>query len=191
MPSARVKGVLGRFEDNEISLALKFSYSGQTVILGGDGTKENWDLRRRFEQKQGSSLSARAVNLPHHGSKYDCAASVIDQLFVSSGKRIAISSGDGASHPDLDVIKLLEDRKIDPYCTNLIPACGANIRRLMPLPNLDPELARWVREFSSSSLQSQPCQGDVAVQIFNDGRFEVSTEHANACAFRGDFDGLF
>jgi hypothetical protein len=119
------------------------------------------------------------------------SSAAIDQLFTSSGTRIAISSGDGVSHPDADVIRLLEDRKIDPYCTNLIAVCGANIQNLMSMPNLDPELARWVREVCSNSLRSQPCQGDVTVKIGDDAQLSVSTEHANACGFRGDFDNLF
>ncbi len=203
LPPSRVKGgyirriaredmsVFGRFEDNEISIALRFSYCGQTVVLGGDGTKENWEIRKRFEQRRGASISARAVNLPHHGSKYDCGAGVLDQLFAPDGKRFAISSGDGVSHPDVDVIKLLEARKIDPYCTNLIPACGANVSRLLPLPGLEPHLARWVREVASNSSASLHCQGDIAVRISDNGELQVQPEHANACAFRGDFDRLF
>jgi hypothetical protein len=183
--------VFGRFEDNEISIALRFSYCGQTVILGGDGTRENWEARKKFELRRGASLSARAVNLPHHGSKYDCSPGVLDQLFAPDGRRFAISSGDGVSHPHVDVIRLLEGRKIDPYCTNLIPACGANVSRLLSLPDLEPSFARWVREVATNSGTPQQCQGDIAIRIFDNGRLEIEPEHANACAFRGDFDRLF
>jgi beta-lactamase superfamily II metal-dependent hydrolase len=182
--------VTGRFEDNEISLALKFSAFGRTVVLGGDGTRENWEARQKFEARQGTSLSASAVNLPHHGSKYDCVSGVLDQLFARDGKRFAISSGDGYSHPDVEVIQLLKERKIDPYCTNLIPACGANVRQLLTLPQLEPALARWVREVASNT-RPQVCQGDITIRIFEDGRLEVEPEHRHACGFRGDFDHLF
>jgi hypothetical protein len=183
--------VTGRFQDNEISLALKFTAFGRTVVLGGDGTRDNWEWRQRFELRQGSSISASAVNLPHHGSKYDCAPSVLDQLFLPDGKRYAISSGDGQSHPDLEVIQLLEKRKIAPYCTNLISACGANVRQLLTLSQFEPSLARWIREVATNAGSSQVCQGDITIRVFEDGRLEVQPEHQHPCGFRGDLDHLF
>jgi beta-lactamase superfamily II metal-dependent hydrolase len=68
--------VIGHFDDNEISLALRFFYKDKCVILGGDGTVSNWEARRRFEQNKSDKLNADVVNLPHHGSRYDCTPEV-------------------------------------------------------------------------------------------------------------------
>jgi hypothetical protein len=57
----------------------------------------DWEAKK-IELRRGTSLSAKAVNLPHHGSKYDCSSDVLDQLFAPDGKRFAISSGSGISH---------------------------------------------------------------------------------------------
>ena len=87
------------------------------------------------------------VNLPHHGSQNGCSPDVLRQLFADTGQRFAVTSADGQSHPDLDVIKWLQAEWISPYCTNLISACGANAQQLLSLPTLDPEIARWVERF--------------------------------------------
>jgi beta-lactamase superfamily II metal-dependent hydrolase len=182
--------VLGTFEDNEISLAFRFSYGGKTIILGGDGTASNWEARRRYERNKKTSLSGDAVNLPHHGSKYDCEPAVLTQLFSPTGRRVGITSANGITHPDLEVVEWLQKNSIEPYCTNLIPACGANAQRLLVLPGLEPQLARWVREVAETG-QMQPCQGDVVVRIRDDGDWDVVPEHRNMCGYRGDYDGLF
>jgi glyoxylase-like metal-dependent hydrolase (beta-lactamase superfamily II) len=41
---------LGSPNENEISLAIQFAFSGIKVVLGGDGTKANWEARKRYEQ---------------------------------------------------------------------------------------------------------------------------------------------
>ena len=183
--------ILGTLNENEISLALQFSYSGTKIVLGGDGTKANWELRRRYEQNRNDPIDAQVVNLPHHGSKYDCDDSVLTQLFASGGDRVAVTSANGLSHPDLEVIEWLEYNNVRPYCTNLIPACGANAMRLLTLVQCEPQLARWVREVADNPGQMQACQGDITVRIKDDGTLDVTPEHANACGFRGDYDRLF
>jgi beta-lactamase superfamily II metal-dependent hydrolase len=184
------RSILGGVEENEISLALQFTFSGVTIVLGGDGTRNNWESRRRFESNKNISIKGQVVNLPHHGSKYDCDDGVISQLFSNTGDRFAITSANGLTHPDLDVIKFLEQNQIRPYCTNLIPACGANAQRLLLLP-CEPNLARWLREVAENQGQVQVCQGDVTVRVSRDGNFDVIPQHANACDFRGDYRSLF
>ncbi len=121
---------LGSFRENDISLALAFTYRGRKVLIGGDGCAENWRFRRmHFEQTSKKSISACAVNLPHHGSKIDCNAEVIQQLFdLKSGETLfAVTSADGQSHPDFEVIERLQKLGIQPYCTNLTPTCGGTV----------------------------------------------------------------
>jgi beta-lactamase superfamily II metal-dependent hydrolase len=181
--------VLGGFEENDISIAFRFSYRGRTIILGGDGTAANWAARRRYEHNKNSRLSGDVVNLPHHGSKHDCEPDVLMQLFSSAGRRIGITSANGITHPDLEVIEWLQKNSIEPYCTNLIPACGANAQRLLILPGLEPQLARWVREVADDG-QVQACQGDVVLRIEDNGDWDVIPEHRNMCGYRGDYDRL-
>jgi len=156
--------VLGRPDDNEISLAFEFSYKGKCIILGGDGTISNWQTRRRFEEHRQKTLDGHAVNLPHHGSKYDCSPEVLAQLFSMDGERYGVTSANGISHPDVGVIEWLEKNSIKPYCTNLIPSCGANAQRLLILPNIEPQLARWIREVATT-VEVQACQGDIKICI--------------------------
>ena len=182
--------VLGRFNDNEISLAFKFLYRGKCVILGGDGTLSNWQTRQRYERNSTKKLSGDAVNLPHHGSKYDCTPQVLSQLFYTAPRRFGVSSADGASHPDIEVIEWLEDNSIEPFCTNLIAECGANAQRLLILPGVEPQMARWIREVASTN-EIQACQGDIVVKIDDSGLMTVTPEHNHPCAYRGDYDRLF
>jgi hypothetical protein len=182
--------ITGTFHDNEISLAIQFSFAGITVAIGGDGTRNNFEVRRRYEANKKAKINAKVVNLPHHGSRIDCNPGVLDQLFSNVGRRIAVTSADGQSHPDLEVINWLEQNSIEPYCTNLIPACGANVQRLLMLPGIDPVLARWIREVAANLGCVQPCQGDVTVRIQEDGTFDVSPEYRNLCGFRGDYSRL-
>jgi beta-lactamase superfamily II metal-dependent hydrolase len=179
--------VLGTQGENEISLALQFTFSGVTVVLGGDGSADNWAARRRYERNKQKGIAASIVNLPHHGSKYDCLPDVLTQLFISTGDRAAVTSANGMSHPHVEVIELLEQKQIKPYCTNLIPACGANAQTLLTLPAIDPQLARWIREVAHNAGQVQPCQGDIEIQIHSDGTFNVVPEFANLCGYRGDY----
>jgi len=101
-----------------------------------------------------------------------------------------VSSADGISHPDVEVIEWLESNHIEPFCTNLIPACGAHVQRLLILPGLEPELARWIREVSNVH-QVQAYQGDVIIKIEDSGELTVKPEHNNLCSYRGDYDRLF
>jgi beta-lactamase superfamily II metal-dependent hydrolase len=182
--------ILGTFKENEISLALEFSYGGTVVVLGGDGTVANWDDRRRWERNRNSPLNASVVNLPHHGSRHDCSDEVLLQLFASRGDRAGVNSANGHSHPSFEVIEWMERNGVKPYCTNLIPQCGANAQRLLNLPNLETRLGQWVRDVAASLGTVQPCQGDVSVAVDSFGNTNVTRQFANACLYRGEFAGL-
>jgi hypothetical protein len=182
--------VLGTFRENEISLALEISYSGATVVLGGDGTVANWTDRRRWEKNAKTPINASVVNLPHHGSGRDCPDEVLSQLFADSGERAGITSANGHSHPSFGVIGWMEKNGVKPYCTNLMPQCGANAQRLLSLPGLDPRLQRWVREVAANVSTVQPCQGDVSVLIDAAGSTSINRQFRNACVYRGEYAAL-
>ncbi|WP_298254720.1 hypothetical protein [Bradyrhizobium sp.] len=201
LPPAKVRGdyiqriekqdleIVGTPKENDISLAFEFVYSGCKVVIGGDGTISNWSDRRRYERNRGQPIGAQIVNLPHHGSRHDCPPLVIDQLFGSGAKKIGVTSANGLSHPSPETIQYLETCGIKPYCTNLMPVCGANAQQLLTLPGLDPPIARWVREVANIGTM-QTCQGDIRVSIEDDGTFEVEPQIRNLCGFRGEFAAL-
>lgn len=179
--------IMGTFRENEISLALQISYRGAVIVLGGDGTITNWTDRRRWEKNSNTTINASVVNLPHHGSQQDCSDDVLSQLFATHGDRAGVTSANGRSHPSFEVIQWMEKSGVKPYCTNLIPQCGANAQRLLTLPTLDPRMRRWVRDVATNAAMVQPCQGDVSVLVDGAGNISVSRQFRNVCAYRGEY----
>jgi len=191
---ARDVSVVEGFIANDISLAFEVCFAGRTILIGGDGTEKNWSRRRtQFEKHRRHAVVADAVCLPHHGSETDCTADVLAQLFpVAEGSnRVAVSSGDGRRHPSPRVIDWLHKNGVQPYCTNLIPMCGANAARLEQLAGLDPEYDRWIQEVSIGSHYTQVCQGDVTTRIEDDGSLTTASETNNFCPFRTDIGAMF
>ncbi len=202
LPPTKVKGsyiqqierrdghIIGTVKENEISLALELSYGGSVVVLGGDGTAGNWKDRRRWEVNRKLSIGALAVNLPHHGSHGDCDDEVLTQLFATTGERSGVSSANGHSHPSFETIKWMEANGVKPYCTNLIPQCGANTRHLLNAPSLDPRVRRWLNDVAVNLGAVQACQGDVTISIDTAGNVSVEREFQNLCPYRGDYAAL-
>ncbi|MER9411442.1 hypothetical protein [Mesorhizobium sp. M0589] len=184
--------MFGHVDDNDISLAIRFSYGGIDVVLGGDGTLINWRNRRtRFERNVGRRIMANVVNLPHHGSHYDSAPEVLENLFAVGGDRYGVTSANGHSHPSQDVIEWLSSQGISPFCTNLMPACGANASKLLALPGINAELAAILRQSAVSGGVIQPCQGDITLTIESNGNFAVVPQHRSFCGYRKTFASLF
>lgn len=183
--------MFGHIDDNEISLAIRFSYAGIDVVLGGDGTLNNWRSRTRFERNVGRRIMASVVNLPHHGSRYDSAPEVLENLFTTAGDRYGVTSANGHSHPSQDVIEWLSNQGISPFCTNLMPACGANASKLIAMPGISAGLAATLRQSALYSGVVQPCQGDIAVIIESNGNFAVVPQHNSFCGYRSSFTSMF
>lgn len=207
IPHAGVKGpfyqaidngrsILKADQQNDLSLALRFRYAGQEVVLGGDGTYQNWmHVRQRTSKPDGSSYGstqAQAVKLPHHGSKIDCKPLVLDYLFddkavttQSLPQKIAIISADGRKHPAPEVLRDLKDRGIHPYCTGLSTACSGSV----PLPSvssnvIEPSLVRLVAGFAEPSSRPAACQGNIALSIDSAGQMAVRPEINSLCLMR-------
>jgi hypothetical protein len=157
------------------------------MVVGGDGTQGNWERRRRFELGRKMTTNAPLVNLPHHGSRLDCTPSVLSRLFSADGLRMAFTSANGVSHPDQEVISWLEVNGILPYCTNLIPACGAMLFTIERRTEYEPRLSRWLAEVEYNKALVQTCQGDIEIKISSSGERTVTTETGNSCGYRGDF----
>lgn len=180
----------GAVNENDLSIALSLKYCGIEVIVGGDGTKVNWESKRRFEIRRGAAFGAPIVNLPHHGSRLDCDSDVLEFLFCKNGDRFGISSADGNSHPAPETINWLSDHGIAPYCTNLISLCGANVMNLPVSPGLNRELARWIQEVSNKAHRIQVCQGDITLTISDRGAVTIGTETGVPCGFRGEYSKI-
>ena len=168
---------------NNLSLAFLLKYKGHEILLGGDGTISNWIEHKRKRQPQ--PLAADIVKLPHHGSKKDCTDENLDYMFRSTGERIAIISADGKSHPSSETLKLLDEKNIKPYCTNLASQCGEKVHELRAFPEFLPVLNRFITMSAEPTGHAvQPCQGEIIIEINDDGLLSVDTEHKAFCPYR-------
>lgn len=205
LPPAKVKGSF--FEDvlngklqpeaerlNDLSVAFLIEYGGHQIVLGGDGTYENWHYHGKRWPAAGISLSPIAVKLPHHGSKRDSGPSVQNLIFGEGDKQqteaVACISANGKSHPSAEVLDELVRRGIRPYCTNLAKRCGSNIQSLVSDPNTDPALLRFINATVDDESHVQPCQGDIVLEFEPGKAMTVSTQHKLLCGFRGEYDFL-
>ncbi|WP_426801968.1 ComEC/Rec2 family competence protein [Xanthomonas campestris] len=209
IPHANVKGPFFKSIDdgtsamhaerhNHLSLALRFSYAGKKIILGGDGTDENWMwVRKRTHSNTGSefgSANSDAAKLPHHGSAIDCGPLVLDYIFNETNpasdenrRRIAIISANGRSHPSPDVLRDLRRRGIDPYCTGLSRACSPAVA----LPSVasstvDPTLIRFIAGVAQPATRDAACQGDITLTILPDGSMHVTPQYSAPCGMRSN-----
>ena len=182
----------GRQEENDLSLAFQIKYSGVEIILGGDGSHNNWIQHIAHTRRRGTVLQSAIVKMPHHGSKYDCKDNVIDHFVGQTNQPIAIVSANGRKHPDNETLDLISRKGIKPYCTNLARSCGAIARDLVTNPELDPVLNRFLNSAAETSeSKNQPCQGDILVSIDGSGQIKVDTQFNHPCPYRGGYDSLF
>ncbi|WP_323153025.1 hypothetical protein [Stenotrophomonas maltophilia] len=210
LPPAKVKGPFFEriannesaykcHKDNALSLAFKFEYAGRVVVVGGDGTWENWVYIRQRTRKAASadefgSLHADVACLPHHGSAKDSGPDVLDFIFGTAApsdgaNKIAVISADGRSHPAPEVLKHLRLRGVHPYCTGLSKVCS----HAQPLPTadsnvLDPVLMRYIAMNAIPNGRPALCQGNVTVGISPAGEISVLRQFNNLCPLRGDLD---
>ena len=182
--------VHGSLRENALSIAVLFEYAGVRVLIGGDAIEGNWSKRLRWVDAGGESAAARIVNLPHHGSKYENTPSFLEGYFAPVEGLYAIVSADGQKHPDQEVIEELERRSIAPYCTNLMPVCGANVQEFRGLQDVSPQLAKFIRQTAEPRYLPQACQGTIALAIGSDGQVTVDPEFRAPCSFRGDYERL-
>lgn len=207
LPPAKIKGpyfemikkgttdIVNSSRLNDLSLALKFTYKEREIVLGGDGTYVNWLDHERYCKQGPINIKGSVVKLPHHGSKHDCQPRVLDYLFDAGQKnKIAIISANGKSHPHKDVLNILSEKGISPYCTNLSRECGANIENLTTYryKELTPKFNRLLRTIATHlEKKTQPCQGDIQVSINSSGELRIQPQFPILCPCRGGYDFLF
>lgn len=172
-------------KQNQLSLAFTVKYGGAEIVLGGDGTFDNWMFQRRQWQDNDIPSNATVVKLPHHGSKHDCTEGVLDHVFAESGDRVAVASADGKRHPHPETYKALADRSIKPYCTNLATECGAKVRTLLNVPDLDWTLRRYLNTYAEPKESAiQACQGDIEIRISPEEGVAIVPQFNHACPYR-------
>lgn len=190
------KGDPNIFEDireNDLSLSILFEYGGKKVLLGGDTSHKNWAKHLGWQKNNRTpSIASHAVKMPHHGSKHDCREDMFTVAFEEAPEEpsIALISANGRTHPDKEVLMELEDRGIQPYCTNLHSMCGANVQEYITTTGIAATLGRTIQELAISE-KIQPCQGDITLTIDSSGAMTVNTEHNFPCGFRNDYGDLF
>lgn len=187
---------LQSLKQNELSVALDIEYAQHRIALCGDATRTAWGDHERELQKHSERLAFTVTKLPHHGSATDCDERVLNYLYDSRSvaqKRIALVSADGSRHhPSPVVLQSLRDRSVLPYCTNLAPVCGNNIRHVLTSPDISPELVKLLNVSGATAKTNhrQPCQGNICVEISATGELAIQRQYNHPCAFRGDFDFL-
>jgi beta-lactamase superfamily II metal-dependent hydrolase len=172
-------------QENELSIALKINYAGESVILGADAPKESW-LKIRADQKAGrqSEICCKAAKLPHHGSSRDCIDETYEVLFGDDCvESISLISANGTSHPSKVTLANLEKRKILPYCTNFHEVCGNNVVEIKNPADVSPLLIKYINQLSDRRRMI-PCQGDIVFSISRTGTLNVETQYKNFCGFR-------
>ena len=204
LPPARIKGPhfemiqRGNLDEittdkniNHLSLAFCLRYKGKEIILGGDGSADIWMEQKRFCERSGIQVDAHAVKLPHHGSDKDNSDVVLRHLFGNHDDDLAVISANGNTHPAASTLVRLGKRSIKPYCTNLSSKCTP-LRQLDfdSLKEIDPKLGRFLISNKTTHQSIQPCQGDIMMQITNNGELIVSRQYENACVYRKDYDFL-
>ena len=206
LPPSRVKGrffqgiIEGSIEPeneelNDLSLAFLIEYGGHQVILAGDGSKTNWGYQNKQWKNAGIKFSPSVVKLPHHGSKYDCDATVQNIIFGDlkdqQPNAIACISADGKTHPSLDVLDGLTRRSIKPYCTNLSTRCGNTRNAILKSEGTDPALLRLIGSAVIDGDETvRPCQGNIVLELLPGQPIKITTQHNNLCALRGDYEFL-
>jgi beta-lactamase superfamily II metal-dependent hydrolase len=175
--------------DNDLSIALRLEYAGREIVLGGDGTYAGWMTRKNAADRSNSPMKADVVKLPHHGSKTDSNAAVLDSLFrgnTIAERRYAIISAEGRKHPADETLKALADRGIFPFCTNLAKQCGAQSDLKVDIPDLSPVAKRDILQMvdETEHQSREPCQGAVTLNVDHAGQIKIDTEHAMLCPYR-------
>lgn len=170
-------------KENQLSISMQLSFRGHKILLGGDATVSTWVKHEQMTRNSGRQVDCSTIKLPHHGSELDCTDFVLDYLYNQDENRIALISAIGRKHPSASVLASLSSRSVDPYCTNLSSSCGGNVQKLHTSSTVSQELVKWANQFSVET-HTQPCQGDIVVEVDNSGGVTVKPELSNTCVYR-------
>jgi beta-lactamase superfamily II metal-dependent hydrolase len=173
-------------QENQYSVALRIEYANKSVILGGDATFESWLAVAKQWSNTKQSYASHVVKMPHHGSRRDCPPPVVEKLFQTGDKPVAIFSADGRRHPDDETYADILARGVLPYCTNLAARCGAKGKTRVKLPEVSADLSRYIEvvQEEPSSASKQVCQGHITMNISPAGEITMETQYGTFCSYR-------
>lgn len=102
---------------HDVCVVLRTSFDNETFLLAGDASKKVFNRLIR----EGKDISAAYLKMPHHGSKHNMNAKILNKI----RPKTAIISHDnghfGASkdtHPNQEILNLLQKKKIRILITN-------------------------------------------------------------------------
>lgn len=174
---------------NELSLGLAIDYGGNRVLLCGDGTVDKiTNITSRPASR--NMIAARFVKLPHHGSRHNNTATVLDRLFIDADDRprMAIISAQGTKHPDAEVLQRLRQMGVKPYCTGLARMCLQAPQISLPSSAnvFEPGLSSLIDGARDVNAIGSACQGDIMLRLFGNGQFDIHRSTGVACWLRGE-----
>jgi hypothetical protein len=112
---------------NQVSIILRYALQGNTFLFTGDA--DTFVFERLMSQKV--SLSAGILKVPHHGSRENLSARVLNAISPD----LAIISHDNGkfgrskdTHPHHEVIDLLDLHGIESHYTNAVVKHGGSSR---------------------------------------------------------------
>lgn len=155
-------------EMNDLSAAILFNHFNKKVLLTADSTLSQWKEHKKNMLRNGiNNLAIDYLKIPHHGSRYNMNADLLDYL-TDSKKDISIFvSADGISHPHNEIFKLVTSRSLKPYCTNLANQCTTNILKGGYIPSQEIVAKQMLPFLSNYRVHTEAisCQGDIKLSI--------------------------
>ena len=173
---------------NDSSVAAALDINGWKVLLTGDSTRSQW-LQHYSQMNRGgvTSMKASVVKAPHHGSKENTVPDLLDYWYGEDMSGLYyIVSANGRSHPHDDVLRMIDERGLLPFCTNLAVQCGKDIAEVVDM-NYWRSLATDIRAFLTKYeevKEQPPCQGDVTVTIEETSALRVTSSTGTPCIYR-------
>jgi beta-lactamase superfamily II metal-dependent hydrolase len=195
LPLKKIKGTLyqkiekGNFEldhfpeMNQMSIVVLIDIFGQKILLAADSTIDQWIEHMRQMRGSIGNLGISFLKAPHHGSKHNNTKKLYEYFFdnFSENKYIFISSN-GISHPHKEIFELINEFKLQPFCTNLSDQC---ISRNVSLPTFSTDIPSDMKLFLAPYVESKPtqCQGDISL-IIDDKGYCIESSTNTPCPYR-------
>lgn len=196
LPLPRTRGILiqklksGDFEldcfpeMNDSSIAVALDAHGKRLVWGADATLSQWEEHRRQMKRDGEdNLGGVLLKVPHHGSRHNTALWLFEYLCESPlAGRPVIVSANGVSHPHDEFFRLVADKGLIPYCTNLASQCSyGDVFSISDLAQVDAAMKPFLIH-ANAYRTPIPCQGDITVSV-NSGSLTLNNSTGAPCVY--------